>query len=106
MNFSNITRTFLSLLISFCLFLFVPTANAESEQAVFAGGCFWCLEHDMESLPGVVSVESGYTGGLIEYPTYRNHVGHQEAVKVTYDSVKISFKELLMKYWINIDPFD
>ena len=86
--------------------LFAPTANAESEQAIFAGGCFWCLEHDMEAVPGVLSVESGYTGGLIEYPTYRNHEGHKEAVKVTYDSSKISFKELLMNYWINIDPFD
>ena len=106
MNFSNRLRTLFLLIICSCFLLFSPTANAESEQAIFAGGCFWCLEHDMEVLPGVLSVESGYTGGLIEYPTYRNHEGHKEAVKVTYDSSKISFKELLMNYWINIDPFD
>jgi len=106
MNFPNRLRTLFLILICSCFLLLAPTANAESEQAIFAGGCFWCLEHDMEALPGVLSVESGYTGGLIEYPTYRNHDGHKEAVKVTYDSSEISFKELLMNYWINIDPFD
>ena len=106
MNFPNRLRTLFLLVICSCFLLFVPMANAESEQAIFAGGCFWCLEHDMEVLPGVLSVESGYTGGLIEYPTYRNHEGHKEAVKVKYDASKISYKELLKNYWINIDPFD
>jgi peptide-methionine (S)-S-oxide reductase len=79
---------------------------AESQDAVFAGGCFWCLEHDLEKLDGVVSVESGYSGGEITYPTYENHVGHQEAVKVSFNSNIISYKDLLDNYWINIDPFD
>ena len=79
---------------------------AESQDAVFAGGCFWCLEHDLEKLDGVVSAESGYSGGDILYPTYENHIGHQEVVKVKFDSNIISYKDLLNSYWINIDPFD
>ena len=81
-------------------------AFAESEEAIFAGGCFWCLEHDLEKLDGVVSAESGYSGGDLINPTYENHSGHQEVVKVTFDSDTISYKELLKQYWFNIDPFD
>jgi len=79
---------------------------AVSEEAVFAGGCFWCLEHDLEKLDGVVSAESGYSGGDIPNPTYKNHSGHQEVVKVSFDSDIISYKDLLKQYWFNIDPFD
>ena len=81
-------------------------AFAESEEAIFAGGCFWCLEHDLEKLDGVVSAESGYSGGDLINPTYQDHSGHQEVVKVIFDSDIISYKELLKQYWINIDPFD
>ena len=81
-------------------------AFAESEEAIFAGGCFWCLEHDLEKLDGVVSAESGYSGGDLINPTYQDHSGHQEVVKVNFDSDIISYKELLKQYWINIDPFD
>ncbi|WP_413678440.1 peptide-methionine (S)-S-oxide reductase MsrA [Prochlorococcus sp. MIT 0916] len=79
---------------------------AESQEALFAGGCFWCLEHDLEKLDGVVSAESGYSGGSLTNPTYENHSGHQEVVKVVFDSDIISYKDLLRQYWINIDPFD
>ena len=79
---------------------------AESQEAIFAGGCFWCLEHDLEKLDGVVSVESGYSGGELANPTYENHIGHQEVVKVIFNSDIISYKDLLNNYWINIDPFD
>ena len=79
---------------------------AESQEAIFAGGCFWCLEHDLEKLDGVVSAESGYSGGDLINPTYENHVGHQEVVKVNFNSDIISYKDLLENYWINIDPFD
>ena len=79
---------------------------AESEEAIFAGGCFWCLEHDLEKLDGVVSAESGYSGGALTNPTYENHSGHQEVVKVSFDPNVISYKDLLQQYWINIDPFD
>ena len=79
---------------------------AESEEAIFAGGCFWCLEHDLEKLDGVVSAESGYSGGDLINPTYQDHSGHQEVVKVIFDSDIISYKDLLKQYWVNIDPFD
>ncbi len=81
-------------------------AFAESEDAVFAGGCFWCLEHDLEALDGVISAESGYSGGALTNPTYANHSGHQEVVKVSFDPNIISYKDLLKQYWVNIDPFD
>ena len=81
-------------------------AFAESEEAIFAGGCFWCLEHDLEKLDGVVSAESGYSGGDLIDPTYQDHSGHQEVVKVIFDSDIISYKDLLKQYWVNIDPFD
>ena len=71
--------------------LFSPCVDASTDNAFLAGGCFWCLEHDLEGLPGVISVESGYMGGDIANPTYANHEGHQEAVKVTFDSLKITF---------------
>ena len=91
----------LQLLIACPLKLF-----AESEEAIFAGGCFWCLEHDLEKLDGVVSAESGYSGGDLINPTYQDHSGHQEVVKVIFDSDIISYKDLLKQYWVNIDPFD
>ena len=79
---------------------------AESQEAIFAGGCFWCLEHDLEKLDGVISAESGYSGGELPNPTYENHIGHQEVVKVIFESDIISYKDILNNYWINIDPFD
>ena len=88
------------------LIAFPMQAFAESEEAIFAGGCFWCLEHDLEKLDGVVSAESGYSGGDLINPTYQDHSGHQEVVKVIFDSDIISYKDLLKQYWVNIDPFD
>ena len=79
---------------------------AESQEAIFAGGCFWCLEHDLEKINGVISAESGYSGGDLTNPTYQNHIGHQEVVKVIFNSDIISYKNLLDNYWVNIDPFD
>ncbi len=67
---------------------------------------FWCLEHDLEQLPGVIKAESGYTGGTLENPTYFNHNGHQEAVEVHFNTEEISYESLLRAYWQNIDPFD
>lgn len=91
------------LLASF--WLYVPLAIAD--KAVFAGGCFWCMESDFEKLEGVTSVISGFTGGTIKNPTYNgNHKGHYEAVEISYDPKKVSYKELLDYFWINIDPFD
>lgn len=83
------------------------TANAIADKTVFAGGCFWCMESDFEKLEGVTDVISGFTGGTVKNPTYSgNHKGHYEAVEITYDPEKVSYKELLDHYWVNIDPFD
>ncbi len=80
------------------------------EEAIFAGGCFWCLEEKFENLEGVYRVISGYTGGNTEQPAYEQVVtgltGHFEAVQVTYDSGRISYPELLEKFWKSIDPTD
>ena len=86
--------------------LFVaPLANAD--EAVLAGGCFWCMESDFEKLDGVTRVISGFTGGTTPNPTYNgNHKGHYEAVKITYDESKVSYRQILDHYWVNIDPFD
>ena len=96
----------ISLLCCCLLFLYPVGLYAADDVAVFAGGCFWCLEHDLENLPGVIDVESGYAGGRLSNPTYRNHGGHQEVVKVYYDNEKISYDNLLRAYWRNIDPED
>lgn len=85
---------------------FTGTALAKTEKAVVAGGCFWCVESDFESVPGVISVVSGYTGGSSENPTYDSHKGHYEAVKITFDSAKISYAALIAKFLRSIDVTD
>ena len=83
------------------------TSNLFAAKAVFAGGCFWCMEKDFESLEGVSDVVSGFTGGTIENPVYNgDHRGHYEAIEVTYDPAVISYQDLLDHYWVNVDPFD
>ena len=89
----------------------VPAAWAgDTQEAVLAGGCFWCLEHDLEALPGVLSAESGYSGGHVESPTYQQvsgeRTGHQESVRVRFDSGAITYATLLRSYWRNVDPLD
>ena len=83
---------------------------AELETAVLAGGCFWCLEHDLEHLPGVVDATSGYSGGHMDHPTYQQvsgeRTGHQESVEVRFDPEKLSYSDLLRSYWRNVDPLD
>ncbi len=103
----NFLRPVIVLCILFQILIIFPiNAIAQSQEAIFAGGCFWCLEHDLQKLDGVISAESGYSGGAIINPTYENHNGHQEVVKVSFNSDIISYKDLLDSYWINIDPFD
>ncbi|MGQ7845279.1 peptide-methionine (S)-S-oxide reductase MsrA [Granulosicoccus sp. 3-233] len=81
--------------------------SAQADTAVLAGGCFWCMEKDFESLPGVSEVISGFTGGSAENPTYRgDHTGHYEAVEITYDPEVLDYKDILDHFWVNIDPFD
>jgi peptide-methionine (S)-S-oxide reductase len=79
---------------------------AGQQEAVFAGGCFWCMEHDMGAIPGVTSVMSGYTGGRNANPTYENHPGHFEAVRVRFDPSVITYRQLVDRYWQFTDPTD
>jgi peptide-methionine (S)-S-oxide reductase len=85
-----------------------PPAPAGLAKATFAGGCFWCMEHPFDALDGVVSVESGYVGGHVEFPTYEavssGGTGHAEAVEIVYDPKKVSYDKLLHVFWRNIDP--
>lgn len=80
---------------------------AMADTAVLAGGCFWCVEKDFESLKGVSEAISGFTGGTAENPTYSgDHTGHYEAVMITYDPAVVSYQEILDHFWVNHDPFD
>jgi len=81
-------------------------ARGAVEEAVFGGGCFWCMQHDMGAVPGVIEVMSGYTGGRNRNPSYENHPGHYEAVRVRYDSGVITYRQLLERYWPLVDPTD
>ncbi len=77
-------------------------------KAIFAGGCFWCMEGPFEKLDGVIAVISGYTGGPEENPTYKEvsygQTGHAEAVEITYDASKVSYDQLLDVFWRSINP--
>lgn len=96
----------------FCAFTLAPHTMAQQparvETAIFAGGCFWCVEADFEKLPGVVDAESGYTGGQVKNPTYEqvSHggTGHVESVLLRYDPAKVSYAQLLDYFWHHIDP--
>lgn len=96
-------------LLLICWCLLTPPANVQaSQKATFAGGCFWCMEQPFDSLPGVLAVMPGYTGGTKQNPTYQEvsggSTGHAEAVEITYDPAKISYEKLLQVFWHNIDP--
>jgi len=86
-----------------------PTERATA-TATFAAGCFWCVEQAFDAVEGVLSTTSGYTGGQAPNPTYgqvsSGSTGHTEAVQVTYDPSKVSYKTLLDTFWHNVDPFD
>jgi peptide-methionine (S)-S-oxide reductase len=87
--------------------LLFHASHVAADKTILAGGCFWCMEADYEKLEGVIDVISGFTGGTLKNPTYNgNHDGHYEAVEITYDPDKVSYKELLEYFWVNIDPFD
>ncbi|MGL4540775.1 MAG: peptide-methionine (S)-S-oxide reductase MsrA [Candidatus Rhabdochlamydia sp.] len=80
----------------------------KEQLATFAGGCFWCIQHDFDHLPGILQTQVGYTGGSVKDPSYEEiclgKTGHVEAVQVLYDSKQISFGTLLDFYWHHIDP--
>jgi peptide-methionine (S)-S-oxide reductase len=83
-------------------------ARAETATAIFAGGCFWCMEKPFDVIDGVKSTTSGYIGGRVSNPTYEQvsegTTGHAEAVKVEYDPQKVSYDTLLYVFWRNVDP--
>lgn len=80
------------------------------DTAIFAGGCFWCMVESFDTYPGIEKVESGYTGGHVPNPTYEQvksgKTGHTEAVRITFDPDKISYKDLVEIYWHQTDPTD
>ena len=82
----------------------------EVKTAIFAGGCFWCVESDFDPIPGVLKTTSGYTGGTVPNPTYRQvtagGTGHLEAVAIEYDPSQVSYAELLTAFWHSVDPTD
>lgn len=85
-----------------------PSTASNKASAIFAGGCFWCIEKDFEKLQGVIEVESGYTAGKTAKPTYEQvsagRTGHTEAVRVHYDPSKVSYAQLVEYFWRHIDP--
>jgi len=88
----------------------IPPAAKGQAIAVFAGGCFWCMESDFDKLPGVVSTTSGYAGGHVKDPTYdqvgRHGTGHLESVRVVFDTSRLTYEQVLDYYWHHVDPLD
>jgi peptide-methionine (S)-S-oxide reductase len=87
---------------------FTATSPARAETAIFAGGCFWCVEADFDKVPGVTSTVSGYIGGSTRNPTYRNHAagGHREAVRIEFDPSRVSYERLVEIFFRSVDPTD
>lgn len=109
MNHKKVLEFFCALLIGgSALAADAPAKPASTASAIFAGGCFWCIEADFEKLPGVIGAESGYTAGRTVNPTYEQvsagGTGHTEAVRVTYDPAKVSYPQLVDYFWRHIDP--
>jgi len=105
---SSIYNGYMKFLLTFLIIFSIVTnpIEAYSDEIILAGGCFWCLEHDLEYLEGVDFVKSGYSGGDLNNPSYENHNGHQEVVLVNYDPKIVSLDEILRLYLRNVDPLD
>ena len=92
------------------LMLWAGTAAAAEERALVAGGCFWCVEADFESVPGVIEVIRGYAGGTVENPTYRQvtggGTGHYEVVEIRFDPAVISYERILWLFFRSVNPTD
>jgi peptide-methionine (S)-S-oxide reductase len=101
---AGLTAAFLAALVVVCGAH--DTKAAETKTAIFAGGCFWCVEDAFDKVDGVTETVSGYAGGKTPNPTYGSHSGYVEAVKVTYDPSQVDYATLLNHYWHNVDPFD
>ena len=104
-------KTLLPTIVFFLLSWWASTdslAGNDLEKAIFAGGCFWCMEADFEKISGIKEVVSGYIGGTAKDPTYNNYgkSGHIEAVQILYEPSVISYADLLEIFWLKIDPTD
>lgn len=101
---------FITLLMALVSAADILQAAQKTETATFAGGCFWCMEAPFDSLDGVISTTSGYTGGYTQNPSYEQvsggSTGHLEAVRVVYDPSRVSYQQLLDIFWRNIDPLN
>jgi peptide-methionine (S)-S-oxide reductase len=91
------------LAVAFAVMLALP---ARAETAIVAGGCFWCVEADFESVPGVGDVVSGFTGGTSDNPSYDDHAGHYEAVSIPFDPERISYDDLIALFLRSVDVTD
>jgi len=110
MSFSRWIATSLAIaLISMTHFTSV-SAQTKTETATFGSGCFWCTESDFDKVLGVLTTVSGFMGGHVKNPTYKQVVrgttGHTEVLQVTYDPTKVSYAKLVEHYWRHVDPFD
>jgi peptide-methionine (S)-S-oxide reductase len=100
-------KLMLSVLFMVLALASVPlSALAKSESAIFAGGCFWCVESNFDKIKGVTDTTSGYAGGTLKNPTYHNHEGYQEVVKVTFESDVVSFDTLVRTFLRSTDVVD
>jgi methionine-S-sulfoxide reductase len=103
-------RALIALLVLLFTFAAPAALAQEKQQAVFAGGCFWCVESDFDKVPGVLSTVSGYTGGRTANPTYEqvssHSTGHAEVVEIVFDPAKVSYSQLVEHFWRTIDPTD
>ena len=105
----NLHRRFVPFIAAALLQLAAASSHAQAtEKAIFAGGCFWCVESDFDQVAGVISTTSGYTGGTVANPSYEQvsgkHTGHAEAVEVVFDPTRVSYEKLVEHYWRTIDP--
>lgn len=117
-KYKMVLRSILTMAVMVGLGLFSPTViyaqssveESDYRSATFAGGCFWCMEPPFDKLDGVISTTSGYAGGHVPNPTYKQvsagSTGHAEVVQVVYDPEKISYRELLNVFWRNVDPLN
>ena len=84
--------------------------NSNYKKVYFAGGCFWCMEESFDKVEGIIQSISGYSGGHLKNPTYKDVIykdtGHVETIEITYDPKKVSYETLVEVFWKNIDPFD
>ena len=103
-------RLLFGLLVLICTDMAMAENQSTHQSAIFAGGCFWCMEPPFDELDGVLSTVSGYSGGSQKDPNYEQvssgRTGHAEVIRIAYDPSKVSYEKLLEVFWHNIDPFD